>query len=259
MNKIIVTISLFTAFMYGLAAQAEDLDPADADFSKIAVTGNRDNAEYYNSRGLEEYRKKEIRNAAIYFFYAVKKNPSDRFAHYNYACMLSVLRKGKSICDDIYVNQIETHLETSISLVPKRRERMVRDTDLANVREYPFFTRLKLDPSKPVLKLLCDAGTWYGPKPGVFPASPEIRFSEDGRFRIRYFNAAGEGDPGFLPGKKGRYSVHGNSITLTYDNPSRKSRTGVITIKSEKGIVKEFTIDLGDQEIMSLDPDECSA
>jgi hypothetical protein len=259
MKKFILTLSILSAFMYGSAAQADDFDPADADFSKIAVTGTKDTSAYYNQKGLDQYRKGNIRNASAYFFYAVKKNPSDKFAHYNFACMLSLLRKGKSVCDTMYVDRIEAHLETSISLDAERREKMIRDKDLLNVREYPFFTRLTLDPSKPILKLLCDTETWYGPKPGVFPSSPEIKFSEDGRFRIRYFNAAGERDPGFMPWEKGRFTIQGNTILLKYDNPERKNRTGVITIKTGKGIVKEFTIDFADQEIMSLDPDECSA
>jgi hypothetical protein len=92
-----------------------------------------------NNAGFLIYKENEYYDAAVLFKAAVTKDNTLEVAHYNLACMLSLLEeKGDlSFTDDIFY-----HLAISLDLNPERINKILTDTDLDSIRDYPEYINL---------------------------------------------------------------------------------------------------------------------
>jgi tetratricopeptide (TPR) repeat protein len=82
-----------------------------------------------NTSGFKLYQAKKFEEASVYFKAAFAKDPNHSLAHYNYACVLSILKKDK---DEIF-----EHLMYSFFLNPDLRKDYFSDADLAWFRKNP--------------------------------------------------------------------------------------------------------------------------
>jgi len=105
-----------------------------------------------------------------------------------------------------------------------------------------------------LLKILTSV-TWYGPKPGLYPASPVLKLNADGTCRIGYFIMTGETDPGFEYAT-GRFTLKGMMLEIEMG-----SGTGNDADRSIKGRYKDgrLIFEEGKLPALSDSDDPCSA
>jgi hypothetical protein len=252
-------IIILAVILPAIPAIPQDFEPDENLMRSLESADTaKDTSRFYNNRGMDEYHRGDIKKAAHYFLLSLRKDDTNYLAHYNYACMLSLLRKESSICDYAFIGEIQTHLARSIGLKKERRKRMMEDEDLAHLRGYPFFRMLALDPGEGVSSMLRKAGTWYGPKPGVYPASPEMYFMNNGKL---FLNAIHLDENGVVTGKdemKGSYEVNGSRIRVRMPGWGSGVMEGRIEMKVSDGVVLSIYIVFPDLRL-SLDDDPCSA
>jgi tetratricopeptide (TPR) repeat protein len=213
------------------------------------------NAVELNTTGFELYEQEKYEEALIYFKKSFEADPNYHYPHYNYACTAAILL-SQSYC--AYMNlipEIYQHLEKTVQLKPQYKTKMMKDPDLESVRDtYRFLRIAGFNPAiRADLLVILTNVTWYGPKPGVYPASPIVKFSSDGRIEIGDFLVAGEGEPGYVY-SYGTYRVEGNTILIEIDDTDLAENT-------IKAIFKNGIITFPDGELPSLsdDNDPCSA
>ncbi len=92
-----------------------------------------------NNAGFLIYKENEYYDAAVLFKAAATKDNSLEVAHYNLACMLSLLEAPGvlSFTDDIFI-----HLSISLDLYPERIDKILVDSDLNSIRGYPEYHTL---------------------------------------------------------------------------------------------------------------------
>jgi hypothetical protein len=111
-----------------------------------------------------------------------------------------------------------------------------------------------LNPNKQMdLITILTSITWFGPKPGVYPASPMMTFKEDGSVEIGDFLMSGEAEPGYAH-SHGTYRVEGKTILIDLNDPDSGPRT--IQAVFENGVI---TFPNGEFPQLTDDEDPCSA
>jgi hypothetical protein len=236
---------------------AQEFDASNIDFESLkAKNAKLDTSGNYNSQGMNEYRNGHVEKAAAFFILSLQKDDSNYMAHYNYACMLSLIRKNKSVCDYDYIDEIRSHLKKAIHLNSQRRKRMIDDEDFAHLRNYPFFKLFSLDPDKNSKSILCEIGPWYGPKPGVFPASPEVSFYQNGAVSLKFVEPDENGVHEKV--EDGTYTIEGTTIRLKISGSRYNNITGTIKIEKNSGCIDSVWIEFKEFSL-SLDDDPCSA
>jgi hypothetical protein len=260
--KIVLLFLLYICSSALLFGQEQYFIPSTANCPGAASEKNlspKETALRYDESGFASYQRGDIEEAAQFFFCAVTADETLASAHYNLACMYALLwEKYKlTICDGIYISEIFHHLSVCINLNPAYRSLMANDPDFNAVRGYSFFKLLALNPHDSISDLLVQAGTWYGPRHGVFPASPEVQFFPDGTVRFSYFLIAGEGPPGFGTPIPGTYKILSEDTIqfLLEGAPEPIKATIHCTIDGE--IIKGISIECGDHLDLSLYDDPC--
>lgn len=123
-----------------------------------------------NVAGMHCYDRDDMGTAAAIFRKAVQVQPDHAIAHFNLACVLSRLRAAKQVCEhDAYQGVVLNHLEKSVALDERRRERARKDTDLVSVHHtirYAVLTGTDLQQTDQLSRVL-PGFTLYGPAPGM--------------------------------------------------------------------------------------------
>lgn len=121
---------------------SEDLKQYDRGVAQLntAILLNSTRGDFYSARGLIQYHKKDFVAALEDFRRAIDLDRGDATAHYNEACMLSLLGR---------VDDAVAALREAVSIDPRLRESALRDPDLTNLRAtVPFQRLLAEDPSR---------------------------------------------------------------------------------------------------------------
>lgn len=215
-------------------------------------------AGYFNKLGLKFYKRQKIVGARDMFYCATLFNDKHTLAHYNYACMLSLLTRNKPVCEILdLLGKIEGHLRHSIRLSSKRKKRIRVDQDFDPVRKYPFFKKLLIKSHWKIRKILIFMKHWYGPKPGVYPHSPQLEFHPNGRVIVKSFQF--EPSPGFKS-QIFQYRVFKNGKIIIKNQKTKKIEyRGRIKINKKDGMVHSILIDFGKHLFLTPTPDYCSA
>ena len=181
---------------------------------------DRDIAAELNAKGFRLYEQKKYDVALGYFKLSAARDNSYHYAYYNYACTAALLLSRNYCMYTYLIDDIYMMLEYTVELKPEYKEKMMRDSDLDSVKNtYSFITIAGYDPTNGEdVETILTSITWYGPKPGVFPADPKVTFNTDYSVEIGFFCIAGEGDPGYEY-IFGTYEVEGTNITIHLGKP----------------------------------------
>lgn len=257
-----VTVLLLAAAVSAVEPLTPEMETIEAvDCGALMQTSQSQTAaRSLNTEGFRLYKEGDLIPAARRFYCATQAAPRYAMAHYNYACVLSLFtanafEKDKCTCDDTYTPAIEQHLTAAIRLDANRRARMLTDADFEAIRELPFYRRLAIPPGLPLEQVLARAGTFYGPAPGVYPASPEVVFDTTGRVMARSFSNE-PGEIGFSPWLEGRYEVVGErELVITY--PGREPLRSRVRMRFEEGVLVELEIDYAPHIVLTLQSGDC--
>lgn len=173
-----------------------------------------------NSEGFELYKQGKYEDALIYFKKSFEADEAYYRAHYNYACTVSILY-ARDVCG--YQEDLEsvfTHLEKTVQLKPEYKTKMRKDPDLKPLRQfYRFYMIAGYDvkEEKDLFEVLTSI-SWYGPKPGVYPANPVFKFNTDHSVKIGALTVSPDGMMGSeYEYQTGRYTLEGNKIRITLE------------------------------------------
>jgi len=213
------------------------------------------NAVELNTKGFQLYEQGKYEEALAYFKKSLTLDNNYHYPHYNYACTAAILLATNYCVYMHLVPEIYEHLEKTVQLKPQYKSKMMQDPDLESVRNtYRFLRITGFNPNiKADLLVILTTIIWYGPAPGVFPASPMVKFKSDGGIEIGDFLIAGAGEPGYVY-SYGTYRVEGNTIWIELDATDSEKNT-------IKAIFNDGIITFPDGELPSLndDSDPCSA
>jgi tetratricopeptide (TPR) repeat protein len=98
-----------------------------------AITLNPERADFYNGLGLAYYRKKSYPEALKSFGTAIEVDPNDATAHYNEACVLSLMGR---------VDEAVTSLSEALTLDPRLTQTARSDQDFENIKRTLRFNEL---------------------------------------------------------------------------------------------------------------------
>lgn len=204
-----------------------------------------------------------MEQASKFFKCSLESDKKYAIAHYNYASTLAPFHEKAAYdpCDYTYLNEIQQHLQVSIQLDPKRRDRMKKDPDFDSIRDLDFYKLLTISPNASIRKILLEIGTWHGPVPGVFPTSM-ITFHNNGSATLRIFNLEGENGPENFDWSskiKGRFSINKNSIQVIFSNPKVKNLKGTLKTIYKKKILTGVTLEFDKFYNHTPDSGSCSS
>ncbi len=106
---------------------------AAVDAFRKSILLNPKSGELYNLLGLSLYKIKDYQDALRQFDIATKISPTSSSAHYNKACMLSILRR---------TDEAVAALENALILDPNLKGSASQDGDLANIRGTTKFQKI---------------------------------------------------------------------------------------------------------------------
>ncbi|MBT4500166.1 MAG: hypothetical protein HOC74_20725 [Gemmatimonadetes bacterium] len=210
-----------------------------------------------NSQGFALYKKGDYKGALEYFRRSFAADTTYHFPHYNFACTAAILL-AKDRCMHIdLLDEVFEHLEKTVALKPRYRQKMEKDADLDALRRYLRFYLIagySPDKEKDLHKILTSL-TWYGPVPGTFPPSPILEFKTDGTCRIGFFTIAGEADPGYEY-VNGHFNLKGKTIEFEMERA-----IGDDGSRSFKAEFKDGWLIFEDERLPPLSDDDepCSA
>jgi tetratricopeptide (TPR) repeat protein len=208
-----------------------------------------------NTQGFQLYEQGKYEEALEYFKKSFTLNNNYHYPHYNYACTAAILLAQDYCTYDYLISEIYEHLEKTVQLKPQYKTKMMKDPDLESVRnKYRFLRIAGFDSDKKEdLLVILTSVVWYGPKPGVYPANPMIKFYDDGKIEIGDFLIAGEGEPGYVY-SYGTYRVEGKTIWIEIDDTD-------LAQDEIQAVFNDGTITFPGGELPSLsdDDDPCSA
>jgi hypothetical protein len=174
-------------------------------------TTNHEKAVFLNKIGFSYYENKKYRIACHFFAYAFFVDSTYKYSAYNYACSdaLIDLEQDRISPGSRFGGVIEVYLNEAINLDPSYKTKMRIDSDLRYYYHEPWFIVLSgadINTRGGIIELLTNTEVWYGPKPGVYPQSPELYFQKDGTVIIKSFSM--KDDKFNWITKSGRYTVH---------------------------------------------------
>lgn len=185
-----------------------------------------------NAEGFRLYQAKQYPQALEKFRAAVAADGAHALAHYNLAATLALLRGQGKVCDfDAYPGAILDHLEASVRLDERRRQRMKVDRDFDSIRHTLRYQRL-LGRSPRVqqdVQALLVAITWLTPAVGAWGNTTTLELAADGTFTLRRLQL--EGDEVKHQLTRGRWQVKGFQVTLDFERPveGQKQAVGKLT------------------------------
>jgi tetratricopeptide (TPR) repeat protein len=178
------------------------------------------NAVQLNTAGFQLYEAGKFEESLKYFKASFEKNPDYSYPHYNYACVLSILKRGK--------DEITEHLLKSFFIEPKFREKYFSDPDLEWFRKDPVkgnryadyfqFEKYRTD---------INAGTAYqlllGDKNSIsyimaYPVTTSRPYADSRTEAIEFFSSGTVqmiDDSGSTV--QGRYTITGNVVYVELD------------------------------------------
>ncbi len=200
-----------------------------------------------NNKGMDHYDEREFVTACEQFLKALEIDDSNYMAHYNLACTMCLLREEWSPCGfypdsdiefDILQDTILYHLDRSVQLNERRRQRMVEDPDLARARTALRFHQIagrSLTVAADA-KAIIPAVNWRLNKdidtPGSWDTpSGTVGFTREGRFTIELYD-----EERFA---EGRYSIIDGTLSFEVTN-------GNFTIDRFMGEITENNIVIPD-------------
>lgn len=219
----------------------------------VALPAFAQSAAQLNAQGFDAYKQQRYADALEKFRTAIERDERYALAHYNLAATLGLLRSKGQVCEfDAYQGSIVRELERSIQLDPRRRKRALEDSDFTSVHETIGWQRVKgLTVAKHARDILT-AVHWYGPSPGAYGPTSELRFAADGTVKGSTVDLTGD-DVRRLP-LEGRWTMQGRVVTVTYGE-GKDARVVVYRMQDDGRLQQQ-----GDgAEILSDDPDDCSA
>jgi hypothetical protein len=221
-------------YLYELQPQGLDSEDFEGEIISVADIGNiiesfipnftatREKAIFLNNVGFSYYENKKYRVACHFFVYAFHIDNTYKYSAYNYACSVALIDletlENRVSVGGRYGGSVEIYLNKAIDLDQIYKTKMRADSDLRYYHHEPWFIILSgadINTRVGIVDLLTNTKVWYGPKPGVYPQSPELNFQQDGTVIIKSFYM-GEGEFGWTTGK-GRYTVH-EGYFLIQDN-----------------------------------------
>ncbi len=255
MNKQIMFLSVFIMMAFISIANpqetynSEDFSSEDICMkckSNIPPAEKNNTAKALNALGMKEYRSGNLLEAARYFKCSTLEDDNFALSHYNFACMLSLLRgKDRDICNRDYVDDIKEHLIKSIQIDKNRRQRLSEDSDFENVCYFYFFRLLELNPENSLLDNLCLGSRWETSGVGLYPGDFVLSFSKNGEIKVSEFRMPENGPFGYVD-FKGKFVLSGDNIIITYKNDKNVLVTfkGSIKYQINKNIFENFTIEV---------------
>jgi hypothetical protein len=224
-------------YLYELQQQGVGLEGFEGEIISIASIGNiienfipnfttiREKAIFLNEVGFSYYENKKYRIACHFFSYAFHIDNTYKYSAYNYACSVALLNLetwGNSVpVGSRYGSVVEIYLNKAINIDQNYRTKMREDFDLKYYRHEPWFIILSgadINTRAGILDLLLNTEVWYGPKPGVYPQSPELYFQQDGTVIIKRFYMR-EDEFGWTTSQE-RYTVYEGYFTYQDNNGS---------------------------------------
>lgn len=186
-------------------------------------------AKELNSDGFVMYQNGEYEDALNKFRESMNTDDEYFYGHFNYACTLGVLMKQDYEYWYESKDEIIEVLKECLAIDPSSKSKIMSDTDLDPVKkELKYLTQVAgydLSTSDGVRNVLKKAN-WYVQGSGVISVIGEVTF--DGNnvvfsyMNLEKFNEGTIGDPIIAIGK---YSLNGNVITFTMNEPTLKRRT----------------------------------
>jgi tetratricopeptide (TPR) repeat protein len=191
-----------------------------------------------NTRGFLLYQEGRFRESLEYFKASFTKDPAYPYAHYNYACVGSVLHARDDL-SGLYVPELEYHLLTAMRLSPRYRLKWQNDPDLAWYRK----ELENKNPHKPQRALkhylnsfnerdlrrsIVREDHWYILSYiGSGRLHLKLKFFADGSLAVA---DCSQGDPDTISldqnKKGGKYSLFGNIVYFHFQPPVRISEYG---------------------------------
>jgi tetratricopeptide (TPR) repeat protein len=206
-----------------------------------------------NARGYALYKQGKLVQALALFRQATEADDRHALAHYNAACVLSLLRaRGKTCEHDAYRSTILEGVRKAVRLDPKLRSRALADPDLASIRDtfgYQLLAGRSVSRTEDLRAILV-AVTWYGPAPGAYGPMSGLDFHEDGTVDTWTLDVSG--DRVRRRQGKARFSVEGTTVTIHVEGKRPRRQTGKL---GRDGRLR-FSGHLGPY---TDDPDDCSA
>ena len=131
-----LTSSMGSAILYeaiGRTADSQNHYPIATDAFKKAIIIEPEKGDLYNLLGLSQYKQKDYEDALLSFDSATKFAPDNSSAHYNKACILSILRRTEEALGS---------LENAFMLDPNLKENALHDSDFANIKNSPGYLKI---------------------------------------------------------------------------------------------------------------------
>jgi hypothetical protein len=214
-------------------------------------TDPRKKAVYLNELGYSYYEKREYVIACHIFSYAFHVDGTYKYPAYNLACSeaLDAERKPQSEYEmpEWYEvggrgnRVVEYWLRKAIALDPDYKRKMRTDPDLAFYDKEPWFIALYgegITTNSGIRAMLCNVEVWYGPKPGIYPQSPELCFYNNGTVTIKSFDMDRRGGSHWSV-TEARYTIQNGGFTIVYDDKT-VTRGYVRERKDEYGFSNYF-------------------
>lgn len=206
-----------------------------------------------NSRGFDLYKQQRYAEAIDAFRAAIEKDEKHALAHYNLAATLALMRTKGLVCEhDAYRSVILQELQRAIQLDPRRRTRALEDADFQSVHDTLGWQKVKgLTVPKDAAAILT-AVHWYGPSPGAYGPTHQLRFRADGTLTGSRLDLESD-DVRHVP-LSGTWAVKGREVTVTY-GAGKDARSVRYRFEDDGRLVPAD----GTGEPLTDDPDDCSA
>jgi hypothetical protein len=186
-----------------------------------------------NKKGYELYLKESYINSLGYFKASFTKDPEYVYPHYNYACVLSILREQEVKIEGGSVDEITYHLITSMRLNKKYQTKWLSDPDLNWYREQiknptgnrPLGSLKYYDNNSSaddLLKYLKKENDWFlYHEEGIGYIYVRMAFRDNNFITAEYmdFNDSCSLDGAKPMNRHGSYQIFGNMIYVKFDPP----------------------------------------
>ncbi|MFP4660846.1 MAG: hypothetical protein ACLFPF_01520 [Halanaerobiales bacterium] len=182
----------------------------------------RQKAVVLNKMGYAYYKKGDYQIACLLFAYSAYTDNTYKYPFYNYVCSTALkFSTDESIAFNADEDRIMVeYLKQAIELDNNYREKMRIDPDLEVYQKEAWFIILSgADPTTydGIKDILMNTEKWYGPKPGVYPQSPELIFDDDGTLSVREFHYDDETQSTGWTTSRGEYQIYDGYILINYN------------------------------------------
>ncbi len=258
-NPVFIALLILTAgFVYadGVPDLAEftDFDT----YNYLAGQGEQSSdSNRLNTLGFEAYQAGDLYKAAKLWRCAIERDDTNAWAHYNFACALSLFAEGfgrdpSTVVPELewgdpavdgllaYTEAIFSHLKTAVYYKGYILRRMTEDSDLDLIRNMKTYKFMLLYPDNDPSLLLSIIPRWYLGNYGVFPGGSALL--DNGSITLEGLEFNDMGEPKTVV-ERGYYTQQGTQLTIKITSPVSRTLSGELSVQyDEFGFIQYFNL-----------------